>query len=110
MILILLLLAGAYIYTRERFSVERHGTGRMETIDISPSSFVETPAGGILDGYYRLANMDMDPEDVGIKNEIWGPLYPLPEKPHYVTMSGLPYNFPPLSTDVVKDETRFSNR
>jgi hypothetical protein len=84
---------------------------------------VETPAGGIIDhdeDDFRITTsangIDTDPIDTGIDDTMWGPLYPLPERPPYASLSGLPYNFPPLQNDIGdgltlnKGETVFSNR
>ena len=77
---------------------------------------LETPSGGIIDKNdlppVEPRNMSIDPVDVGIEGELFGPLYPLPERPPYAKMAGLPYNFPPLQNDIqaIANNTAFSNR
>lgn len=83
---------------------------------------LETPAGGIIDpedAPLPPGSPSTDPLDTGIEDEMWGPLYPLPERPPYAKLSGLPYNYPPLQNDPflphgdlakIAQQTTFSNR
>ena len=105
-LLVVVVIGAWYWYSRwEGFEVGFMPAGAASKVLITPASYAETPAGGILDGDYTLSNISTDKEDVGVEAEIWGPLYPLPERPPYATLSGLPYNFEPL-----KEDTVFSNR
>ena len=42
-----------------------------------------------------------DPEKTGVELPMWGPLYPVQQyNNRYTTMSGMPENYPPLSTEI----------
>lgn len=75
-------------------------------IDHYSPEIIETPAGGLIDPETLpryIHGLDDDPVSVGINNEIWGPLYPTKKERRHVRLDGLPFNYPPLSEDIKRN-------